>query len=183
MAEGTPAKVLCACTGNICRSPAMEKYLQRAWGNHAVVTSAGTYAMVGWEVPDLMLTAMSRVKLDAMEHEPAQLEVDDIRSYDLVIVASPEHRQWIGQRVGAYPANVFLATEAAELAAATQCPTTGPLEDRIRAAAPTWHKQRADQPPSRHEGILDPYGRGVDDHHTSMAQITAALEPIVAWTQ
>lgn len=181
MAEASPAKVLCVCTGNICRSPAMEKYLQRAWGDHAVVTSAGTYAMVGWEVSDLMLTAMGRHKLDAMEHEPAQLEIDDIRSYDLVLVAAPEHRQWIGQRVGTYPANVFLATEAAELCALTECATTGPLADRIRSAAPTWHKHRADLPPSRHDGILDPYGRGADDHHESMKQIVDALEPIVQW--
>lgn len=183
MADDSPARVMVVCTGNICRSPAMEKYLQRAWGEAAVVTSSGTYAMVGWEVPDLMLTAMGRVKLDAMTHEPAQLEIEDVRTNDLVIVAAPEHRQWIGQRVGAYPANVFLANEAAELARATECPTSGPLADRIRAAAPTWHKARADQPPARHEGILDPYGRGVDDHHESMNQIVAALEPVVAWTQ
>ena len=46
------ARVLTVCTGNICRSPFIERALQaeldRSWGPGVVeVTSAGTGAMVG----------------------------------------------------------------------------------------------------------------------------------------
>ena len=55
--SATPARILTVCTGNICRSPFLERALQaeldRSWGSGAVeVSSGGTGALAGASMED-----------------------------------------------------------------------------------------------------------------------------------
>ncbi|GMA87571.1 hypothetical protein GCM10025868_28210 [Angustibacter aerolatus] len=48
-----PARVLVVCTGNVCRSPLVERLLRQRLGTDAVdVSSAGTQALVGEPMTD-----------------------------------------------------------------------------------------------------------------------------------
>ncbi len=133
-----PAKVLTVCTGNICRSPAMEFYLERAWGDDAVVTSGGTIAATGWHIPDPMRVAEEAAGLTVPHHEPRQLDVDIIEAQDLILVAAISHAEWIERHVGARPAQHLPADGGRRARGGRAAPrrhvAVGPNQDGSRAA-------------------------------------------------
>jgi protein-tyrosine phosphatase len=80
-----PLRVLVVCTGNICRSPAVERllaaglgaaYRGRDTGGLAPaieVASAGTGGMVGWPMPDEMAALVASRGVDPTGFEARQL--------------------------------------------------------------------------------------------------------------
>ena len=84
--------VLVVCTGNVCRSPYVERLLTHALRDTAVVVrSAGTGALVGAPVDP-----GSAVRLEAAGAEPGgfaarQLEPRDVAEADLVLAATRQH--------------------------------------------------------------------------------------------
>ncbi len=175
-----PATVLTVCTGNICRSPAMEFYLERAWGDDAVVSSAGTMAATGWHIPAPMRAAEEAAGLIVPEHDPHQLDVETIESHDLVLVAARSHRDWIERHVGAVPTNTFLLTEAANLAAVARRPAGNSLSDRIRTAAALLSAARS-LDDGIHPDVDDPYLRGDEAYVAAMDEIAENLDAIIEW--
>ncbi len=180
MADG-PANVLCVCTGNVCRSPAIELSLKRAWGTDASVTSAGTYALTGWEISDDMFAVLAAVGLDGTEHEPRQLDVAGINSADMIIVAGVDHRNWIVQRVPEAAQKVFLLTEMAALTDVVPRAKQPTRLERIAGAAALFASARSAFADRKHEDILDPYDMSRNHHEQSMRQMSDALSPLVTW--
>ena len=180
MADG-PAKVLCVCTGNICRSPAMELFLKRAWGADASVTSAGTYAMTGWEISDDMFAVLEAEDLDGTAHEPTQLDIAGINAVDMIVVAGVEHRNWIIQRVPEAASKTFMLTEMAALAEVFPRGKQATRLERLAGAAPLLSSARSTLAGRRHEDILDPYNMSADHHQRSMRQMIDALRALVNW--
>ncbi len=98
----TPAHVLIVCTGNICRSPYIERLLQhdldRVWGQgRIVVSSAGTHGLVGEPISPGSAAQLARRGQAAADFLARRLTVADIAAADLVIVASREHRSAVVQ--------------------------------------------------------------------------------------
>ena len=175
-----PATVLCVCTGNICRSPAMELFLARAWGADAVVKSAGTMAAVGWHIPDPMQRAEHEIGLDGSHHHPTQLDVAAVEHSDLLLIAAGNHRAWIQHHVGAVPPNTFLLTEATALTKVARRPAGTNRADSIATAASLLDAARTpDGGP--YPDIDDPYGHGDDAYVRAMTEIAAALTALVDW--
>ena len=93
----TPGRVLTVCTGNICRSPVLERALQaeldRSWGPGLVeVSSAGTGALVGHPMED-----QARALLEARGYAADGFRARDLTSQlvadaDLVLTATRAHR-------------------------------------------------------------------------------------------
>jgi protein-tyrosine phosphatase len=175
-----PAKVLTVCTGNICRSPAMQFYLERAWGADAVVTSGGTMAAIGWHVPAPMRAAEEAAGLIVPEHDPRQLDVAMIEAQDLVLVSAASHKEWIERHVGAVPPNTFLLTEAAALATVARKPVGDSLADRIRTAASLLGAARS-LDDGVHPDVEDPYLHGDEAYVVAMKDIAANLDVLIAW--
>ena len=95
--------VLIVCTGNICRSPVAEKLLQSrltAAGIPAIVTSAGTRAMIDHPMTDEAAFLATQYGAEPTLHAAQQLTVDRIAAADLVLTATREHR---GEVVSLYP--------------------------------------------------------------------------------
>ncbi len=180
MADGR-ARVLCVCEGNICRSPAMEFYLKREWGDDAELVSAGTYAMVGWQIPDPMMEVLEAEHLDGTEHDPAQLDAGAINAATLILVAGVEQRNWIVKLSPEAQPKAFLLTEAAALSQVVPHPKQGNRAERIAAAARLLHEARGALAGHKHEDILDPYGLSAEHHRQSMAQMRVALDQVVEW--
>ena len=178
--QSEPAKVLTVCTGNICRSPAMEFYLERAWGADAVVTSAGTIAATGWHIPAPMRAAEEAMGLTVPDHEPAQLDAEMLESNDLVLVSTRSHSDWIERRMGALPLNTFLLTEAAALALVARRPVGDSRSDRIRTAASLLSAARS-LDDAVHPDIDDPYLRGDEAYVKAMGEIAENLDVLIAW--
>jgi protein-tyrosine-phosphatase len=158
----------------------MEFYLERAWGDDAVVSSGGTMAATGWHIPAPMRAAEEAAGLTVPEHEPAQLDVAIIESHDLVLVASRSHAEWIERHVGAVPPNTFLLTEAAALATVARRPAGNLRADRIRTAASLLSAARSLDDGS-HPDIDDPYLHGDEAYVRAMDEIAANLDVLIAW--
>jgi protein-tyrosine phosphatase len=178
--EPVPANVLCVCTGNICRSAAMEEYLRRAWGEAANVTSAGTMAAVGWHSPAPLLALMKLQGIDGSKHVARQLEVADVEASDLVLVATRNHVDWIARHFGAHPTNTFVLTEAAELTKRARRPVGKDKVDRIQTAAALLDAARAEKL-AEFEDIHDPYLHNDEAYEHAWVVISEACQTLVDW--
>jgi protein-tyrosine phosphatase len=181
MTDAPLPKVLCVCTGNLCRSVCMAFLLGKAWKDDAIVDSAGTYAMEGWEILEDTRTLLADEKLDASNHEPRQLTDKDLKEADLVLVAASDHKAWISQKLGAMPPNVFLLTEAAALTVFALRPPSADRSERIRLAAPALDAARTQLSEIRQPNILDPTGLSRSAHEKVLEQCKAAIETLTAW--
>jgi protein-tyrosine phosphatase len=86
-------RVLVLCTGNVCRSPYIERRLRQELADTAIdVSSAGTGALVGHPMHDSTRALLEGRRADIAEFEGRRLTADQVRSADLVIAAAREHR-------------------------------------------------------------------------------------------
>ncbi|MGO4692081.1 arsenate reductase/protein-tyrosine-phosphatase family protein [Glaciibacter sp. 2TAF33] len=93
--ETKPFTVLVVCTGNICRSPLAEQLIRArfaAAGIPAVVHSAGTGALVGYEMTPEAASLSQRYGGDPAGHAARQITADLINGADLILTATRQHR-------------------------------------------------------------------------------------------
>jgi protein-tyrosine phosphatase len=92
-----PARILTVCTGNICRSPFLERALQaeldRSWGPGAVVvSSAGTGALPGHPMEEQARALLESNGYAADGFRARELTASMVADADLVLTASRVHR-------------------------------------------------------------------------------------------
>ena len=192
----TPAgtlNVLIVCTGNICRSPLAERLLQSrltAAGIPAIVTSAGTRAMVDHPMTDEAAFLVSQYGAEPTLHAAQQLTTVRIAAADLVLTATREHR---GEVVSlhpranryAYTLNQFARLVKANLQevgpSAVEPVETPTINNYLAEIAtmkgltlpPTWPEDDDIEDPYRRSGeVYDRVGSVIDSAVTS---ITTAL--------
>ena len=179
-----PYRVLAVCTGNICRSPAIELRLARALDRSVTVTSAGTRAMVGHPVSAPMSRLLLAEGYDVGGFAARQLTPGLIAGADLVLTATPAHRAWVVDRV---PAAVRRTLGLAELArlvatidpAALAALPTGDDDARLPALVDLALRERPKHAGRRHEDeIVDPYGLGDDVYRASYEHISKTVGTI-----
>jgi protein-tyrosine phosphatase len=90
-------KVLMVCTGNICRSPLMERvaatHAEKA-GLHVTFTSGGTSAEeTGNPIDHRARRVLEHAGYDGSNHRAHQVSAREVAEADLVIVAEEHHRQ------------------------------------------------------------------------------------------
>jgi len=101
------SSVLCVCTGNICRSPYAEGLLRRDLPD-VRVSSAGTGAVVGGEMPPLAARIARRQLLDLANHRGRQITRRILLEHDLVLVMESGQKQWVGANFPEGRGRVFL---------------------------------------------------------------------------
>jgi protein-tyrosine phosphatase len=92
-----PFSVLMVCTGNIGRSPMMERLMLRELSSRGVddmvsVSSAGTMGQVGQTMEPGAARALSEHGVDAANFTATLLTPQAVASSDLILVATREHR-------------------------------------------------------------------------------------------
>jgi protein-tyrosine phosphatase len=193
---GEAARILIVCTGNICRSPFIERLLQHRLDERRPTTgrggpdrpilvhSAGTGALTGWAMDE-----RAAAQLVAHGGDPAGFRARDltpalIAQSDLVLTATRAHR---GKVAAMYPKalrQVFTFRDFADLVAGIDG-----LSARFRRVDPrAWVRQVAEEaaagrglrPPLKPAlaDIVDPYGRG-DEVFAAMAQQVIGSMPAV----
>jgi protein-tyrosine phosphatase len=86
-------RVLVVCTGNVCRSPYIERRLaQLLGGTGLVVSSAGTRALVGAPIEPGSAELLERAGADAGGFAARQLTPAILAEADLVVAATQRHR-------------------------------------------------------------------------------------------
>ncbi len=195
------------CTANLCRSPAAAALLAAGLpaGSAVGVTSAGTSAAVGEEVPQRLVRTLARWGVDVAGHRPRQLTAEQIEVADLVLVATRAHRSTV---VGAVPGalrRTFALRELARLLSAPRSPrwlaadvsddptatrdgegvtrdgdvTIGDGElARWEALAPTAARRRG-AAAGADDDLADPYRRSTRAYRASVEQIALATTSIL----
>ncbi len=180
-ASPAPFSILAVCTGNICRSPALELRLRRLLGPEVEVVSAGLHARVGEPVDPTMAVLLGPGVEDLRAR---QVTAADVAGADLVLTMTAEQRRALSVRVPTAVRRIFTLREFAELAElartlghvpSTSAPCTGLPEAlaALVAAAPRLRNRR-----SGGDDVEDPYRRGGEVFVRALATIDAAVARI-----
>lgn len=175
-------RILTVCTGNICRSPAVEYLLRDALGPSVEVTSAGTQALVGHPIDPQMAALLP---MDGSDFAARRLSARAVRDADLAIGLSREHRS---RMVALYPGALRYAFTLRELARILRSPqflgqsaegTPGrALAELIPSMAAARTRVRAVD--SVDDDIVDPYRQSDDAFRAAFAQIGDAVDAVAA---
>jgi protein-tyrosine phosphatase len=177
-------RILVVCTGNVCRSPYIERRLRHELvGTGIEVTSAGTHALVGHD-----MDAGTRILLQASGTDVAgftarDLTADLLTAADLVVAAAREHRAATARLLPAAMARTFTLRDLADLlsgftAADIDAGVSGlPWVRQVAAAA----SRRRSAVPARQHGIdvTDPIGGPPSRFQQMAAEVDDALAPVV----
>lgn len=88
--------ILVVCTGNICRSPIGERFLQKSFPNKRI-DSAGTGALVGHHADQNAIKIASMHDISLEGHKGQQFTSALGRQYDLILAMEKEHIEQIGR--------------------------------------------------------------------------------------
>jgi protein-tyrosine phosphatase len=189
---GEAARILVVCTGNICRSPFIERLLQHRLDERLsgpdqaiLVRSAGTSALTGWEMDDRAARQLVAYGGDPARFKARDLTPELISWSDLVLTATRAHR---GQVSAMYPKamrQVFTFCDFADLVAGVDG-----LSARVTHVDPgVWVHQvtevaaasRGLNPPLEpaQADIVDPFGREDGVFATMAQQIVASMPAVV----
>jgi len=193
---GDEARILIVCTGNICRSPFIERLLQhelnsrgKGFEQGTIVRSAGTGALVGSP-----MDAQAAAELVAHGGDPSgfrarQLTPALVAESDLVLTATREHRGRVARMSPGAMRRVFAFCDFADLvdvvdgpgAAAGPAPAPLGLADRVRQVTARAAASRGLKPPLRPDlaDIVDPYRREDEVFATMAQQIVEPMPSVV----
>ncbi|NUU07325.1 hypothetical protein [Leifsonia sp. C5G2] len=185
MASTDPFRILAICTGNICRSPAMEAMLAAELADDRAyeVESAGTEAMTGWPAEPTMARLLHAAGIELGRHRARQVDPDLTRRNDLILTASFAHREWISATTPAAARRTFTLAEFAEIAG------DAPAELSRRELVAWAAEHRPPRPIGRARStrrggapgdIIDPYGRADAVFAQSIAQIEPLTKAVAA---
>ena len=92
-------RILVVCTGNICRSPMGEGFLNLLAGeaglDHVVAESAGTHAPEGSPSTAFAISAAAELGADLRNHSATYLNRNLVAEADLILVMTSEHLEFI----------------------------------------------------------------------------------------
>ena len=185
-----PARILTVCTGNVCRSPFLERALQaeldRSWGPGAVeVRSAGTGALVGDTMESNARARLEENGFAADGFVARQLTADIVAGSDLVLTATRAHRGTVAQLHPRALRYVFAFREFADLVAGIGSdriaqPADDAQEHVTRVVALAAGERGLRPPmPDEEANIVDPYRRAPEVFDRMTRQIMGSL-PAVA---
>jgi len=113
--------ILLVCTGNTCRSPMaqgiLKKLLQERGKNYASlynIQSAGISTVPGMSPTTEAVKVMSEQGMDISSHRSQQLGEDLVKSADLILVMTWEHKKYLQKQYPFAQEKVFLIKELAQ---------------------------------------------------------------------
>lgn len=178
--------VAAVCTGNVCRSPAVELVLRARLGAAGVtVRSAGVRALVGSPVDPPMAGLLRATGLDPAPFRARALQSAELRSADLVIALAREHRAAIAAVAPSAVRRTFLLGELEVLApavAAAGWPQGLPLGTTAArlAALPRLAVPHRSLVRSADLDVTDPFGRSAASYAAVLQRIVTAVDALVA---
>jgi len=176
MASPDRFRILALCTGNICRSPAMEATLasELAGDRRFLVESAGTEAMVGWSAGPPMVRLLHARGLDVDHHRARQADPPMLDAADLILTATFAHREWVATAAPRAGRRTFTLAEFAGIV--DDAPAGLTARELVSWAASHRRPHPAGHARSTRRGgapgdIVDPYGRSTAVFEQSLAQL------------
>jgi protein-tyrosine phosphatase len=186
-----PFRILTVCTGNVCRSPMVERLLRAglrerfgAQADDVLVASAGTGALVGEPMTPQTAALVTRLGGNPDRHVARMLEQQMVLDADLVLTLTRQHRSAVAMLVPQATRTTFTLREMARLAPLVE-PGELPdalLADRLRALVPAVAARRGFVPVEdpRDDDVLDPYRRSDKVYAQMSDQVVPAVRALVA---
>lgn len=186
--------ILTVCTGNVCRSPVAELQLAVALDGVAGVrvSSAGTRALVGHEVPATTARMSREYGLDTTNHRGREITEPLIREADLVLTMTRDHRRAVVESVPAAIRRTFTLREFARivdladvgLADALASEDVSEATDAMRVAVARAAALRGSVAPPDDPSeldVTDPFGRSEETYRLSFAQLIPAGQRVAGY--
>lgn len=184
--------VLVVCTGNVCRSPAIELLLGRELSDTRIqVASAGTGPVPDGPV-DPRIVRIARLAGDAgreLGGPPRVVTRESVATADLVLTATRRQRGFVAALHPPALSYAFTLRDLADLAPHVTSPDPD-APDGDGSSPRTWvariaravARERGVVPPraDADADIVDPYRRPDDVYDEMVRQIRSALSPVVA---
>lgn len=179
--------MLTVCTGNVCRSPLLERLLQRevdaAHGVGALaVRSAGTRALVGQAMDERSAKLLLEFGGDPSGFTARLLTESLVEQADLILTATPEHRSRVVQLDPRALRRTFTVHEFTALVNAiptTELPRWGSPADAVVELGATARAQRGKAGRPATAGLVDPY-RQRDEVYAELGQQVREVWPGLA---
>jgi protein-tyrosine phosphatase len=177
-----PFSLLAVCTGNVCRSPAVERLLANKLGPTVTVSSAGTHALVGHPISDPMAALLLDSGIEPDSFEARRLSENMLKEADLVLTMTRAQRGLVVELWPAAVRRAFTLREFARLLNAVD-PTAlaaGSPAERLPAAISLAAAGRGRPRISpEKDDVVDPFRLSNAVYADSFAQITSAVDAIV----
>lgn len=181
--DGSPGvAILAVCTGNVCRSPAVERLLALGLGPEVRVKSAGVRAVVGSPISTPMADLLRAAGADCQGFVAQQLTEAIVAEADLVLALTRAHRAAVVELVPSAVRRTFTLRELARFATAVGADALpdGPVAERLEALLPLAAAQRGRVPVDpRDDDVVDPIGGGTRLYALSFGQLRPAVDAIV----
>lgn len=173
--------VLAVCTGNVCRSPAVECLLARKLGPTVSVRSAGTHALVGHPVAEPMAALLRRSGVEPDSFEARNLSEQMVKEADLVLAMTRAQRGLVVELWPPAVRRTFTLREFARLLTwvdPAALPTGTPAE-RLRSAIPLVAAERGRKRTSLDEDdVVDPFRQSDTVYAASFSQVVFAADAL-----
>ncbi|MDT0165793.1 low molecular weight phosphatase family protein [Actinotalea sp. AC32] len=182
MADGT-FRVLAVCTGNICRSPAVERLLAHRLGagsSGVEVASAGVGAVVGATIAPGMTPHLARLGVPTDGFAARQVAERDLASADLVLTMTRAHRTRVVELVPGAVRRTFTLRELARIVAGLDLallPDGSPAE-RLAALVPLAAARRRPPATPADDDVVDPWGGDEGLYARAFAELAPAVDVI-----
>ncbi len=159
--------ILAVCSGNICRSPVLEKLLQKALGDRAEVRSAGTLGLNGYPPYGVCEALATEFGVDLTDFTSTALSEELITGADFILVLERAHRRVVEQVHGLHR-GLFMTSDFLP-------------EDFERVL----RFQRASAPVTvvRGASIPDPMGTPPEEVRPVLEILQLAVDGFVAWLE
>jgi protein-tyrosine phosphatase len=177
-----PFSILAVCTGNVCRSPAVERLLASKLGPTVTVSSAGTHALVSHPISDPMAALLLDSGVEPYAFEARRLSEHMLKEANLVLTMTRAQRGLVVELWPPAVRRAFTLREFARLLSSVDPAAlpTGPPAERLRAVIPLAAAGRGMQRMSPEEDdVVDPFRLSNAVYAASFAQITSAVEAVV----
>jgi len=186
--------ILTICTGNICRSPFAERYLQRGFDDIApgtfTITSAGTGALVGRAMDERSAQRLADAGGDPEGFVSRQLTEALLGQADFVLTLTAAHRARVVELSPRMLKRAFTVREFSRVLAAVAADDGGRLprgeervEERWKAlpnlAALKRHGVRPADP--EEDDVVDPFRREDAVYDRMVVELLPALRGILAF--
>ena len=174
--------VLAVCTGNVCRSPAVERLLANKLGRTVSVGSAGTHALVGHPISEPMAALLRDSGAETDPFEARRLSEQMVKEAHLILSMTRAQRRLVVELWPAAVRRTFTLREFARLLnwVDPSVLPAGTPADRLRAAIPLAITQRGRERRSAEEDdVTDPFRLSNAVYANSFEQIRSAVDSIV----
>ena len=179
-----PFRILAVCTGNVCRSPAVERLLAAGLPEDGVsIVSAGVEAQSGRTMTKPMAALVAGAGADPSNFVARQLTRGMVAEANLVLALTREHRAAV---VTLHPGAVTITFTLRELGrlVADIDPADLPNESasaRLTALLTLARNSRGlRQVPPREDDVLDPYGHDAGVYQQSFDELLGPVQSLLA---